>query len=69
MAENLKQFLVLTLEAVFTLEAVGSLPIPETKFMKTEADDYLGMLAVIPEMVANKIKSMKDTKSPGVDVK
>jgi len=63
MAENLNQFF----SSVFTLEEVGSLPIPETKFKKTEADDYLGMLVVTPEMVANKIKAMKDNKSPGVD--
>ena len=52
---------------MFTLKEVGSLPIPEAKFKKTEADDYLGMLVVTPEMVANKIKAMKDSKSPGVD--
>ena len=61
MAENLNQFF----SSVFTLEEVISLPIPETKFMKTEADDYLGMLA--NKMVANKIKAMKDNKSPGVN--
>ena len=35
--------------------------------MKTKADDYVGMLVVSPGMVANKIKAMKDNKSPGVD--
>ena len=35
--------------------------------MKMDADDYLGLLDVTPEMVANKIKAMKDNKSPGVD--
>jgi len=64
MAENLNQFF----SSVFTLEEVGSLPIPETKFKKTEADYYLGMLVVTPEMVANKIKAMKDNKSPGAGV-
>ena len=34
---------------------------------KTEAYDYLGMLVVTPEMVANKIKAITDNKSPGVD--
>ena len=29
--------------------------------------DYLGPLIVTPEMVAKKIKAMKDNKSPGVD--
>ena len=52
MAENLNKFF----SSVFTLEEVGSLPIPETKLKKTEADDYLGMLFVTPEMVAKKIK-------------
>ena len=36
-AEKKNQFF----SSVFTLEEVVSLPIPETKFMKTEADDYL----------------------------
>ena len=61
MAENLNQFFSL----VFTLEEVVTLPIPETKFKKKEADDYLGMLVVTPEMVANKIKAMKDNKWSG----
>ena len=29
--------------------------------------DHLGQLNVTPEMVARKIKAMKDNKSPGVD--
>ena len=29
--------------------------------------DCLGQLIVTPEMVAKKIKAMKDNKSPGVD--
>ena len=29
--------------------------------------NYLGPLVVTPEMVAKKIKAMKDNKSPGVD--
>jgi len=52
MADNLNHFF----NSVFTLEEVGSLPISEPKFKKTEADDYLGILFVTPEMVANKIK-------------
>ena len=28
---------------------------------------HLGQLFIIPEMVAKKIKAMKDNKSPGVD--
>ena len=41
MAENLIQFF----NSVFTLEDVSSLPIAETKFKKTEADDYLGIVS------------------------
>jgi hypothetical protein len=52
---------------MFPLEEVNSLPIPETKFIKTEADDYLGMLVVTQEMVGNKIKAMKNNKPPEVD--
>ena len=52
MAENLNHFF----NSVFSLEEVGSLPIQATKFKKTEADDYIGMLFVTPEMVANRIK-------------
>ncbi|WP_166376079.1 hypothetical protein, partial [Aeromicrobium phragmitis] len=63
MAESLNEYF----SSVFTREEVSSLPIPETKFMDTESDDYLGQLIVTPEMVANKIKTMKDNKSPGVD--
>ena len=29
--------------------------------------DYLGQLIVTPEMVAKKIKTMKNNKSPGAD--
>ena len=52
---------------MFTLEEVSSLPILATQFMKSKADDYLGILVVTQEMVANKIKAMKNNKSPGVD--
>ena len=30
--------------------------------------EYLGQLIVTPEMVAKKIKALKDNKSPGVDI-
>ena len=40
--------------SVFTREDISSLPVP-------------GQLIVTPEMVAKKIKSTKDNKSPGVD--
>ena len=44
----------------------SSLPVPDTKFQEAKSD-YLGQLIVTPEMVAKKIKAMKDNKSPAVD--
>ena len=41
--------------------------IPDAKFQEAKSD-YLGQLIVTPERVAKKIKTMKDTKSPGVDI-
>ena len=38
----------------------------QRKFQEAKSD-YLGPLVVTPEMVAKKIKAMKDNKSPGVD--
>ena len=43
--------------SVFTREDISSLLVPDAKFQ----------LIVTPEMVAKKIKAMKDNKSPGVD--
>ena len=37
------------------------------KWLLQFREDYLGPLSVTPEMVANKIKAMKDNKSLGVD--
>ena len=51
---------------VFTREDINSLPVPDGKFQEAKSD-YLGQLFVTPEMVAKKIKAMKDNKSPGVD--
>ena len=40
----------------------------QTKHLCIEAIfDYLGQIILTPEMVARKIKAMKDNKSPGVD--
>ena len=44
----------------------GFLPVADAKFQEAKSD-YLGPLVVTPEMVAQKIKAMKDNKSPGVD--
>ena len=52
--------------SVFTREDISSLPVPDAKFQKAKSY-YLGPLVVTPEMVAKKIKAMKDNKSPGVD--
>ena len=52
--------------SVFTREDTSSLPVPETTFNGSEGD-MLGQLVVIPEVVANKINSMRENKSPGVD--
>ncbi len=50
--------------SVFTREDTSSLP--ETKFKGSEGE-RLGQLVVTPEVVASKIKNMKENKSPGVD--
>ena len=52
--------------SVFTREDINSLPVPDAKFQEAKSD-YLRPLIVTPEMVANKIKAMKDNKSPGLD--
>ena len=62
MAENLNGYF----SSVFTKEDIISLPVADAKFQEAKTD-YLGPLVVTPEMVAKKIKAMKDNKSPGVD--
>ena len=39
---------------------------PYARFQEAKSD-YLGKLIVTPEIVAQKIKVMRDSKSPGVD--
>ena len=51
---------------MFTREDISLLPIPDANFQEAKSD-YLGQLIVTPEMVAKKVKAMKDNKSPGVD--
>ena len=48
------------------LPDISSLPVPFTKFEGNKSE-HLGQLFVTPVMIANKIKKMKDNKSPGVD--
>ena len=52
--------------SVFTTEDISSLPVPFTKFEGSKSE-HLGQLFVTPEMIAKKIKEMKDNKSPGID--
>ena len=48
------------------IEYISSLPFPLTQFEGNKSE-HLGQLFVTPEMIAKKIKKMKDNKSPGVD--
>ena len=52
--------------SVFTRYDISSLPVPDAQFQEAKSD-YLGQLILTPEMVAKKIKAMKDDESPGVD--
>ena len=62
MAENLNGYF----SSVFTREDISSLPVPDAKFQEVKSE-YLGQLIVTTEMVAKKIKAMRNNKSPGVD--
>ena len=62
MAEDLNGYF----SSVFTRDDISSLPVPDAKFQEAKSD-YLGQLIVTPEMVAKKIKTLKDKRSPGVD--
>ena len=62
MAEVLNEYF----SSVFTTEDISSLPVPFTKFEGNKSE-HLGQLFVTPEMIAKKIKTMKDNKSPAVD--
>ena len=62
MAEDLNGYF----SSVFTKENISSLLVADAKFQGAKSD-YLGPLVVTPELVAKKIKAMKDNKSPGVD--
>ena len=62
MAEDLNGYF----SSVFIREYNSSLLVPDAKFQEAKSD-FLGPLIVTPEMVAKKIKAMKDNKSPEVD--
>ena len=51
---------------MFTTEDISSLPVLDAKFEEAKSD-YILQLIVTPEMVAKKIKAMKDNKLPGMD--
>ena len=51
--------------SVFITEDISSLPVPFTKFEGNKSE-HLGQLCLTPEMIANKIKKMKDNQSPGL---
>ena len=59
------EFLNEYFSSVFTTEDINSLPLPLTKFDGNKSEHW-GQLFVTPEMIANKIKKMKDNKSPRV---
>ena len=61
MAEALNEYF----NSVFTTEDISSLPVPFTK-VEGNKSEHLGQLFVTPEMIAKKIKKMKDNKSSGV---
>ena len=61
MAEGLNEYF----SSVFTTKDISSLPVPFTKFEGNKSE-HLGQF-ITPEMIAKKIKKMKDNKSPGVD--
>ena len=52
--------------SVFTTEDISSHPVPITKF-EGDISEHLGQIFVTPEMIAKKIKKVKDNKSTGVD--
>ena len=62
MAEVLNEYF----SSVFTTEDISSLPLSFTKFEGSKSE-HLGQLFVTPEMIAKKIKKMKDNKLPRVD--
>ena len=62
MAEILNEYF----SSAFTTEDISSLPVPFTKFEGNKSE-HLEQLFVTPEIIAKKIKNMKDIKSPGVD--
>ena len=57
MAEVLNEYF----SSVFTTEDISSFPVPFTKFEGNKSE-HLGQLFVTPEIIAKKIKKVKDNK-------
>ena len=62
MAEDLNEYF----SSIFTIEDITSFLVPFIKFEGNKSE-HLGQLFVTPEMLAQKIKKMKDNKPPGAD--
>ena len=63
MAEDLNGFF----SSVFTIEEdISSLPFPDANFQEGKSD-YLGQKIVTTEMLAKKIKTIKDNKLSEID--
>ena len=62
MAEVLNEYF----SSVFTTEDISTLPVPFTKFEGSKSE-HLGQLFVTTELIAKKIKKMKNNKSLGID--
>ena len=62
MAEVLNEYF----SSVFTTEDISSLPVPFTKCEGIKSE-HLWQLFITPEMIAKKIKKIKDNKLPTVD--
>ena len=56
----------MSISAQFLPQKISAHFVLFTKF-ESNKSEHLGQLFVTPEMIAQKIKKMKDNKSPGVD--
>ena len=56
----------MSISLLFTTDGTSSFSVPVIKF-EDDKSDHFGQLFVTPEMIAKKIKKMKDNKSSGVD--
>ena len=56
----------MSISAQFLPQKISALPVPVTK-IEGDKSEHLGQLFITPEMIAKKIKKMKDNKSHGDD--